>query len=539
MKKYIILILIILLISAVNSVQAENMFIEAEISEALKEAAELKEENIIFIDQPAGKVALEISTDQKFSQIAAEILAGSGYRAVPYSSYYLIGEFSHDSAEFASQSETVFYQANYLAAEVLAEKLDMDQVRVQVMKDRDQILIQGLAEDLQTARKKLAELDTISNYNQINYSLTVIDLSSELNADENLEQISFNTEQRADFEFLSSENELELLSSGLVDAIRAELENSDQKTLSIANPSLIVEAGSTGYLNLAEEILNWKEDQVETQEIDFSTELTPLNVSSRGEIKTEVEFLVNSGTDFSTTVSLTAGETELIGLLKLNENKVSSAIIRKNETKRERTYAIYLNSDFAAGGHSAELDGLDNLIFNSPEPEFKLENQYLQILFTEDYSPDLDFQFQSPGNTIFNLKSRDGFSYIELGTGFSLSDGLFLASKAQFVSQNESSFLLGIDDTVQFSKKLSLSAGLYPLVFSLSEKEFSEYAGYLNFSYLPGPLVFNLSYSHNLEAEAIRFETGLKFKNYPYLMAAVSGNSDGVENLLTGLRFQF
>lgn len=377
------------------------------------------------------------------------------------------------------------------------------------------------------------------NLNQIEYSLTVVDLTEEKNLDKNLEQLSLNTEETGEVEFIYAEPEIGMSSAEIVSNLALSAEKTEQKAISIANPTLVTEIGTAGYINLSEEILNWEEEELETQEIDFSTELTPLNLTSKGEIESEVSFSVNSGTDFSTTVRLEAGETKLIGFIKVKENNFTDRLRGKSKRTRERTYAIYLSSNIAGVGPAARLDGLDNLLFQSPEPAFKLNNQYLQILFAEDYSPDLDYQYQAESKkNILNFKSRDGFSYLEFGLGFPVADGLFIDSKAVVENHNFRG-LLGFDDKIQFNENLCLTAGLYPLVFSIAETEFKDYAAYAELSYLPGTLVFNLSYFHNLENEPLRLETGFKLKNFPYFMVAVTGDSDGVESWLGGLRFQF
>ncbi|HKL75567.1 MAG TPA: hypothetical protein VJ881_05820 [Halanaerobiales bacterium] len=378
-----------------------------------------------------------------------------------------------------------------------------------------------------------------ANPNQIGYSLTVIDLTEESWLNRKLEQLSLNTEQTGDFEFIYSENEINILSAKIVDNLVLSAEKSQQKSLSIANPTLRTEVGTTAYINLSEEILNWEQKELKTQLIDFSTELTPLNLTSKGEIESEVRFSVNSGTDFSTTVRLAAGETKLIGFLKLKENKVNDRLQDRNQNKRKRTYAIYLSSNIADLGPAASLDGLDKLLFKNKEPVFRLNNQYLQIIFTEKYSSDIDFQYQTKNKkNILNFKSREDFSYLELGLEFSITDGLFIDSKGVF-EDNNYKVLLGFDDIIQFSKNLSLTAGLYPFVFSLTETKFEDYAAYTGFNYIPGPLVFNLNYFHNLEIEVLRLETGLKIKKLPYLMVAAAGNFDGLEQIFAGMRFQF
>ena len=138
------------------------------------------------------------------------------------------------------------------------------------------------------------------------------------------------------------------MSAKIVDNLVLSAEKSQQKSLSIANPTLRTEVGTTAYINLSEEILNWEQKELKTQLIDFSTELTPLNLTSKGEIESEVRFSVNSGTDFSTTVRLAAGETKLIGFLKLKENKVNdeSKTNKKSNKESKDSFLVKIKNNF-------------------------------------------------------------------------------------------------------------------------------------------------------------------------------------------------
>ena len=540
MKKRVVLLLLIAIFLAIQSVQAGLVFNNQELTTVLQEVADIKGEKLIFIGEPDKRVTLSVDLDSEFPEILNDLLTGSGYRAVAHGSYYLIGRFSHDSAEFASQSETFFYQAEYLSPEELAEKLDMEELRVRVLDDRNELLIQGLPADIKTAREKLAAIDVADNLYQVQYDLVVIDITEESSKNINLSEVAVSSEQDDGFEFLYADGSLEFLTSEIINQIAGTAERTRLESLSIARPSIIIEVGSTGYLNMSEEVLSWDEAGTIFQEIEFSTELTPYNITGGGEIETGFEFLVGSGTDFSTTVRLPAGETELLGLLKISEDKANKRLTGKSEYQQERTYAIYLSAGLAGAGPAARLGGLDSLIFQSQSRDYKPETSYFQMLADSQLRLDLDFQFQDEltGNLV-EFKTRSGISHLEFSVGLPIVNGLSFNPRAVISDYNQLSLLLGLVDSVEIIDNLELSAGLYPLIFSFNQAELLDYAGFGEISYKPAPLIFNLRYSHNLVADPLRFETGIRLKNLPYLMVAATGDLDGLNRLLFGLRLKF
>ncbi len=540
MKKRTVLILLIAIFLAAGSVQAGLVYNEADLSKAIQEVADLKDENIVFIEEPEGVITEEIDTDRDFLAILDELLSDTGLRAVEHSNYYLIGRFSHDSVEFASKSETIFYRAKHLSAGELADELDTDDLRVQVFEERDKLLIQGLSVDVKEAREKLASIDVADNLYQIQYDLVVIDITEEKDKNLSLDELTVSSEEDDGFQFVYSDSGLEVLTSEIIERMAGTAQETSLESLSIANPSLITEVGSTGYLNMSEEIISWGQEDVILQEIEFSTEITPYNITGGGEIETDVEFLVGSGTDFSTTVRLPAGETELIGLLKMSEEKVAERLIGKDKYDRERTYAIYITAAPAEDGPVARLGGIDNLIFQNNARASYSEASYFQVLFDDQLRLDLDFHVQDEitGN-IVDFKTRSGLSYLEFGLGLPIVNGLSLDTKTVITDYNQLSWLLGLVDRVEITENLKLKAGLYPVVFSFNQPELKNYAGYGEISYTPAPLIFNLKYLHNLGEDTFRFETGLNLESLPYLMVAATGDLEGLNKLLFGLRFQF
>ena len=540
MKKITLIILLLAVFLTAGSVQATLVFENQDLSEAVQEVADIKGENIIFLDDLDGKVSQEISLDQDFETLLDKLLADTGYRAVAHSSHYLIGRFSHDSAEFASKSETFFYQADYLAPEVLADELDMEDLRMRVMEDRDELMLQGLPADIAAAREKLVAIDVADSLHQIQYNLAVIDITEESSKSVDLSEAAISSDQDDGFEFLYSDGSIEVLTSEIISQLAGTAEESELEALSIANPSLITEVGSTGTLNMSEEVLSWDQAEAVFQEIEFSTELHPLNITGGGEIETEIDFSVGSGTDFSTTARLPAGETELIGLLKMSEDKVHESLTGKSEYQQERTYAIYITAGPAETGPAASLGGIDNLIFQDRDIDYVREPSHFQVLADDQFNLDLDFQVQdeTTGNLV-DFKSRSGISHLEFGLGLPVTNGLAFSSRAVIYDQNQLSWLIGLTDNVEITENLKLSAGLYPLVVSLNEAGLDSYAGFGQISYHPDPLLFNLRYSHNTEEDPLRVEAGVNLRNLPYLMAAATADSDGFNRLLFGLRFQF
>ncbi len=541
MKKIIVLLVLLLLMFPAQSFQAETTLAEVELAQVISEIADTKGENVIYLEQPLEKISIDIDYSQDFDVILKQLLTDSDYRFIQYNNYYLIGKFSRESAEFARQSETLFYKTEALSAQVLANKLEFPQLRIMVLEERDKLLIQGLPEDIAKVKQVIKELDQEDNLTQVQIQLTVVDITEESNDKINLEKISTAADTDDMYSFVRVGDTLEVLISEIINNITVNTEESVDKSLKIINPGLVTEIGTTGTLNISEEILSWRQGETTVTETGFTAEFTPHRVSSKGEIMTKVVFNTVNSSLLSTTTWLKPEETELIGLLNMNTNKVSRSVVGKADLKQKRTYAVYVTARPAASGAIAELGGLDQLIFIQHLPFNRFKPAYLQYLSSDDLTqPDIDLYFPGRENeNVASLKTRKGTSYLELGLALSLFDGLTIDNRMIREDNDGMQLLIGLVDEVYLSESFKLKAGYYPLSFSVIDEQFTEQAGYAEIDYKPGPFLFNLHYSHNMEQDPLRLETGIKISSSPYLIIAVTGDFDQVNRILGGIRFEF
>jgi len=540
MNKNTLLIIFILILLITQPVLAKMNFEDTTLTSAIREIAEIKGKKIIFIEKPNSNITKQVDTEQEFHIILEELLQESNLMYVQYKNYFLIGEFSKNSREFANLSETLVYETKFVSPEILAQNLNYPDLRMKVFKNSNKLLIQGLPKDIKKAKKKIVRLDKKNRFPQVKYQLAVIDITEESQKSLNLEEVSASTENEDAFEFIKSDNSLEIITSNIIDNINISNTNIKSSSIVMANPSLVTEIGTTGSLNITKEVLEINGEQTSIEETNFSTQITPQRITEDGRIKSKVSFNANGVTNFSTTTLHESNKTILLGLLRLNKSKFTDSMKEESSVDHKRTYAIYLSAASSSTNMAAELNGLDNLVFADQGQDNQLKANHLQLLMDKKYNYDIDIYYESESSkNAFYLKSRNGSSYLESGYSIHIIDGLSTDLKAIWESNDNRKIAIGIDDSVRLTNNFKLKAGFYPAVYSIDNEGFVKPAGYTELEYSPEPIFFKLRYNYRLENKRYRLETGYSFnKNYG-LVLAINSNLNDDNTILTGLKYNF
>ena len=540
MKKNTVLIIFILILLIAQPVQAELNFKDTKLTNVIREVAEIKGKKIIFIEKPTSDITKKINTEQEFHEILAELLKESKYKYVQHKNYFLIGEFSENSREFANLSETLVYETKFVSPEILAENLNYPDLRMKVFKNSDKLLIQGLPKDIKKAKEEIVRLDKKNRFPQVKYQLAVIDITEESRNSLNLEEVSASTEKNNAFEFIKSDSSIEIITSNIIDNININNANITKNSVVLANPSLVTEIGTTGSLNITKEVLNLNDEQSSVEETSFNTEITPQRITKDGRIKSEVSFNANGETNFSTTTFHESNKTILLGLLRLNKSKLTDSMKEESNSNHKRTYAIYLSAAPSSTNMAAELNGLDDIVFAEENRDRKLENNHIQLLLDNNYNYDIDLYYENDlSKNAFYLKSREDSSYIESGYSIHIVDGLSTDLKAIWEDNDNRKIAIGIDDSVRVTRNIKFRAGIYPGVYSIDSEKFIKTAGYTAIEYSPNPIFLKLRYNYKLENDPYRLVAGYNFNDNYSLVLSVTANRKGDNTILTGLKYSF
>ena len=540
MNKNTLLIIFILILLITQPVLAKMNFEDTTLTSAIREIAEIKGKKIIFIEKPNSNITKQVDTEQEFHIILEELLQESNLMYVQYKNYFLIGEFSKNSREFANLSETLVYETKFVSPEILAQNLNYPDLRMKVFKNSNKLLIQGLPKDIKKAKKKIVRLDKKNRFPQVKYQLAVIDITEESKNSLNLEEVSASTENEDAFEFIKSDNSLEIITSNIIDNINISNTNIKSSSIVMANPSLVTEIGTTGSLNITKEVLEINGEQTSIEETNFSTQITPQRITEDGRIKSKVSFNANGVTNFSTTTLHESNKTILLGLLRLNKSKFTDSMKEESSVDHKRTYAIYLSAASSSTNMAAELNGLDNLVFADQGQDNQLKANHLQLLMDKKYNYDIDIYYESESSkNAFYLKSRNGSSYLESGYSIHIIDGLSTDLKAIWESNDNRKIAIGIDDSVRLTNNFKLKAGFYPAVYSIDNEVFVKPAGYTELEYSPEPIFFKLRYNYRLKNKRYRLETGYSFNEYYSLVLAINSNLNDDNTILAGLKYNF
>ena len=540
MKKYIVLLCLILILIPLSNIKAADNFQGMELTEAIEQVAEMKSKNVLFLSEPQGKVDSEVNLEDSFSKVLLNILSSTSFQFVEHNDFYIIGVFSDESAQFAQLSDTIVYETKYLTPEVLIERLDDANLEIKPSEDNSKVIIQGLPKDIKKVKDKIVSLDKKENFPQIQYELTLIDITKESEQRINLEKIQAFSEKNEYFEFYQSNNVLEIILNDLINSMEITASDSYQRSMKVANPGVVTEIGTTGSLEITEEILTITEEDTVEQTTNFITEVTPERMASDVKIKTNINIDSNQGVSFSSNLWLTSNQTELIGILSINNQDKDSSMTGRAIKKRKRTYAIYITAQPVSSSPAAQLNGLDQIIFADYNDKPEIEDSSIQIMANKDFDYDLDLFIQNDKSAnIFTLNSRESNQYLELGYGLNLKETLTADLKAIIEKDIENRLLLGMSDRVNLTSNFQFSAGYYPIVYLMESSKLSESAGYVNLRYNPSPILFNLRYNHNLKKYPYRFDTGFDFnKNWTFMMS-IKGNKDKMDNILAGLKYNF
>lgn len=535
MKTYILLVTILMLLIApgVEAVVYQNI----SLAEVISQLAEEHGEKVIFLDWPEEVVTVEIA-EEDFTAALAQLLTDSSYRFTRQGSYYLIGTFGLDSAQFAARADSLIYRPRFIKAAELADKLKSPRLRLTLLSDSDTLFIQGLPEDLVAAERKIQALDQPEQLQQLRYQLTVIDLSTEARDYFHVRTAELSNEVSGEISLLAEEQGIEFYPASYLNRFNLNFRESREESLKVARPSLVTTPGERGSLTVSEETFAWSDPEAGWEEMNFQTVITPHQVASTEKrVKTGVEFRSGSTSELATVTWLDVGEEILLGYLNLDQTSKGMEIASRSGAKKSRLLAIYITVMPVENKEAASLNGLERLVLPEHQSETYSKPGHLQALIGTDLTLDLDFSRQYDGiKTSLDFASRQGTDFMRLGLGFSLFSGLELRGTLNFGSEIDTALGFGLTDRVNIAPDLELAAAYYPLMYDFSTGLVSSDQGWVELAYRPEPIFLEFRYSFGDEPAPLRIQTGYKLKDSTYVVGAISGGFTGINRYLLGLR---
>ena len=111
--------------------------------------------------------------------------------------------------EVAGLEESYVYKPEYLPAKILQKKLNLKDLRAEVINEKGYLLLQGKPEKVAEARDILADIDSQERPYQIKYTLTIVNLSKEGSQEMEILSAAVNSETETESEFLTEDKLLE------------------------------------------------------------------------------------------------------------------------------------------------------------------------------------------------------------------------------------------------------------------------------------------------------------------------------------------
>ncbi|MFP4136602.1 MAG: hypothetical protein ACLFTO_06205 [Candidatus Acetothermia bacterium] len=539
-------------------VNAETSFRNTELKAAVNELAEMNGKKVIFSTRPEGKVNTVLEGED-FEGALSQLLSGTPYQFTKKSSYYLVGKFERGTLEFASHSERLIYKPRYLPAEELDSSLTLPNVRTEVLDETDHLLIQGLPKDIEKAKQELARLDSEDNPYQVRYELTIVDITKRKEDKFELSAAEIASDADGPVEFIASEQAMELLSGDILEFIDVTARTSNERSKSVARPSLVTALGETGSFSFSRESIYSETWNTGMEAAGIEASLTPIRKSRpQNEVKTEISLQVSGKSELNTTTWLEPEKRSLLGLLKFKRSAEKIATSSELSDEEEKTFALYIKAipvgTLPADGQSGNREPTQNSsLEGSFSPSIDM-NGVGQLLFPEQEnafsSVKGDLQFLSDGRIDFSLEgsetssgiefTRGGTdSYLNLSMNFPINSALNWKGEYIRDTGGGQRAVLGVTDEFDFNSGWTLGITYYPLVFQPAKGVLEHHEGLVQLGYSSNPVFMEVQYGTEIFPARLRAEVGVKLPTSFYLVGSAVGDSEGFNRYLAGLRVRF
>ena len=537
------------------------------------ELADMHGESVVTVSDLEGTVTASVEGEE-FIEDLSKLLAGTPYRHTSQAGYYLIGEFEPDEGSYAQAAERRVYEPRYLTAERLKQMLNAPSVEIKILSEKDYLMLRGLPEDIDKAFSRLEDIDSEDNPYQIDYRLTVVDISGREVARRELDRAVFSPEPGEVAEFTSTRELLEIAAPEILEELNISAFDELDADERVARPALVTELGETGMISLSEEIVAEEAGEVILEQESFTLEITPEQIDKEDfRVATEVDLSAGGSTDFNTTTWLEAEEDTMLGLMSLKQSQRSASTLSHATRQEERQFAVYLSAgprgtletadtteaDELAGGDDnpsgededsllpseatdiADLDGMHDLLLGEEEARaFRAKPNYIQAMASEEGLIEVDAFWESDSTQqSFRLSTRRSEEYVRAVYEYPLVDLMKISAMGIFRFDEYDRYTLGLTDRSEFSPDLWLEAGYYPYLYQPGDGESETHLGMIQMEYTPGPIMLNLTYNYGLETEPLKAQAGINLTSSLSVVGSAYGYLNYLDRFLFGLRFEF
>lgn len=521
------------------------IFAGIEIKAAVRELAYKAGEAVVFAGDLEGSVSAHF-TYETFESALDEVLDGTPYRWIRKGNHYLVGNLE-TGPQFSALAESKLYKPQYRNPEEISDALSVLPAEISLL--QGQLFIRALPQEMRTIEEMIARIDIKENPHQVQYSLQVVEINDQYRSRLGLKDLELTSEALGADLLRLIPRGLLLELAGPASFASAALDLWEERSglRRLAEPSLVIELGSTGRLAVAHEELFHLEGPGRIEELTRGVEvqLTPRRMSSEsGKILSEVELEVSGEARVETT--LWGGvEPELIGVLNLAESREIQEGLRRAETDRKRHFALYLSArpvgtlPTLGNPRAVDMGGLGRL-FPPPELRPPRRTDHVEAVVDTRQGPGIEGALQGEedkGRMDFRLETRTPYFHI----GFSSPVFADIRMGGRLIlERGDLNFGFGLDERVEVTETLTLYGGYYPILYSVLEGTLRKEGPFLwlDGEYRGDRTLLALGYDGTGTNDYWTARIGYLLEDSTYLLLGTRTDFSGSESYYLGIRWE-
>jgi len=413
------------------------------------------------------------------------------------------------------------------------------------------ILFLSAAAGFKTAKAGNAEAVN----SQIKYQLTIIELEKEEQQKLGIYSALISSLAGGENSFLSSEELIGISASDPLRFIELNLLESQEKLQKTVEPVMTVSYGEKGSILISEEYYNLEEEVEEDPSTSLEIILQPSQINIGEDlIKSKIEIRVNDLREMSSTIWLREEENKAVGILNLSRNSAEKKLSSKEKESKKRSFAVFVEAErifkldeknsslsekesSAAGQNlnAASLNGFEELIFKDDEENTDIWNNRVEILYSADTGPELEFFYEHIESRISaEIEYSDDYwsTAAAFPISYPLKTALGLAEKEGYNQQ----LFISFSDKVKLSTKVSAAVFYSPVIYDYKDRDFKNAQGKLNLHYQLPKMLFELGYVNRFNTEGVYFKTAYQIRDSLYLSAEIFNKNSDKREYLFGFR---
>ncbi len=473
------------------------------------------------------------------------MLIGTPYHFARRDDYYLVGSLDPSSPLFPHLARTDYFEVNYLPPVTAAHMLSSYGAQISHTPESNLLVVTASEDTMRDIEARLKYLDT-GGSNQITYRFDVVELKESQSSSLGLEELSLQLEnsKNAPFEFIHREDLLRLM-QGIppsILSIDSLLEQSNQ--LQLSSPTLVTTLNNRAVISLLEEATSLLKDSGnhETRRQGLKLSITPERIDNKNRVLSEIALDTSSEIrDLETKIWVEEGNHQLVGILRQQISSQKSELLYRKSRTEERFFALYVTAYPGSRNpgedslSTASMDGLGNLLWKREEP--LLENYFMTTSeLGSDKLQSIAAAWWFNQNNRLELSGNENHYSICLERR--LEENLRLGLQVFNPREKGGYLALGFSERVEVSPRVVLSAGFWPLVYDLSERELISSYWQVKSELRGSKTLFQLDYSHEKDYSSLQTTVGYRLFEPFYLLLGYSIDREGDERLVFGTRWE-